>query len=98
MTTLSLRRLWTIYKQTAVAQGFGSSKRDLALSHVAFYSAARGRARRNGVGAPDDQTLRQADQGPSGRPRGKLQREVNLIHLDLSRATLGCAIGSKSLS
>jgi hypothetical protein len=55
MTTLSLRRLWTIYKQTAVAQGFGSSKRDLALSHVAFYSAARGRARRNGVGAPDDQ-------------------------------------------
>jgi hypothetical protein len=42
MTTLSLRRFWTIYKQTAVAQGLGSSKRDLALSHVAFYSAARG--------------------------------------------------------
>ena len=42
MATLSLRRLWTIYKRTAVAQGFGSRKRDLALAHVAFYSGARG--------------------------------------------------------
>jgi hypothetical protein len=41
MTTLSLRRLWTIYKRTAVAQRFGNSMRDLALSHVAFYSGAR---------------------------------------------------------
>jgi hypothetical protein len=35
-TALSLRRLCTIYKRTAIAQGVGSSKRDLALSHVAF--------------------------------------------------------------
>jgi len=39
---LSLRRLWVIYKQTAVARGFGSSRRELALAHVAFYSGARG--------------------------------------------------------
>jgi alkylated DNA nucleotide flippase Atl1 len=37
---LSLRRLWTIYKRTALAQGTGSSRRDLA--QVAFYSGARG--------------------------------------------------------
>lgn len=42
MVTLSLRRLWTLYKRTAVAQGFGSSKRDLAFAHLAFYSGARG--------------------------------------------------------
>lgn len=41
-TRLSLRRLWVIYKQTAVARGFGSSRRDLKLAHVAFYSGARG--------------------------------------------------------
>jgi hypothetical protein len=41
MTTLSLRRLWTIYKRTALAHGTGS-KRDLLLSQVAFYSGARG--------------------------------------------------------
>ena len=39
--TLSLRRLWTIYKRTSVAHGTGG-KRDLALSHLAFYSGARG--------------------------------------------------------
>lgn len=42
MVTLSLRRLWTLHKRTAVAQGFGSSKRDLAFAHLAFYSGARG--------------------------------------------------------
>jgi hypothetical protein len=42
MTTLSLRRLWTIYTRTVVAQRFGNSMRDLALSHVAFHSGARG--------------------------------------------------------
>ena len=41
-TKLSIRRLWTIYKRTAIAQGFGSSKRDLAFAHLAFYSGARG--------------------------------------------------------
>ena len=41
-TKRSLRQLWTIYKRTSVAQGFANSKRDLALSHVAFYSGARG--------------------------------------------------------
>jgi hypothetical protein len=35
---LSLRRLWVIYKHTAIRRGFGSSKRELALAHVAFYS------------------------------------------------------------
>jgi hypothetical protein len=42
MTKLSLRALWTIYKRTAIAQGIGASRRDLALAHVAFYSGARG--------------------------------------------------------
>jgi hypothetical protein len=41
ITKLSLRQLWTLYKRTAVAQGFGSSKRELALSQLAFYSGAR---------------------------------------------------------
>jgi len=40
-TTLSLRRLWTLYKRTSVACGTGG-KRDLAISHLAFYSGARG--------------------------------------------------------
>jgi hypothetical protein len=40
-TTLSLWRLWTIYKRTSIAQGTGG-KRDLAISHLAFYSGARG--------------------------------------------------------
>jgi hypothetical protein len=39
-TTLSLRRLWTIYKRTAVTRGL--SKRDLATIQLAFYSGARG--------------------------------------------------------
>jgi hypothetical protein len=39
-TTLSLRRLWTIYKRTAVTRGL--SKRDLASIQLAFYSGARG--------------------------------------------------------
>jgi hypothetical protein len=41
-TKLSLRQLWTIYKRTSVTQGLVNSKRDLALSNVAFYSGARG--------------------------------------------------------
>jgi hypothetical protein len=39
MNTLSLRRPWTLYKQTAVAQG--ADMRDLMLSQDAFYSGAR---------------------------------------------------------
>jgi hypothetical protein len=38
--TLSLRRLWTIYKRTAVTRGL--SKPDLAGTQLAFYSGARG--------------------------------------------------------
>jgi hypothetical protein len=38
--TLSLRRLWTIYKRTAVTRDL--SKRDLASTQLAFYSGARG--------------------------------------------------------
>jgi hypothetical protein len=41
MTALSLRRLWSIYKLTALAHGT-VSRRDLALSQAAFYSGARG--------------------------------------------------------
>jgi hypothetical protein len=41
-TTLSLRRLWTIYKRTAIAHGTSISKRELALTQLAFYSGARG--------------------------------------------------------
>ena len=40
MATLSLRRLWTIYKLTAVDAG--ESKRNLARTQLAFYSGARG--------------------------------------------------------
>jgi hypothetical protein len=39
-TTLSLRRLWTIYKRTAVERGL--SRRELASTQLAFYSGARG--------------------------------------------------------
>jgi hypothetical protein len=38
--TLSLRRLWTIYKRTTVTRGL--TKRDLASTQLAFYSGARG--------------------------------------------------------
>lgn len=40
-TTLSLRRLWTIYKRTSVVTGTGS-RRDVAITQLAFYSGARG--------------------------------------------------------
>jgi hypothetical protein len=39
MVTLSLGRLWTVYKRTGV--GPRSRKRDLARTQLAFYSAAR---------------------------------------------------------
>ena len=39
-TTLSLRRLWTIYKRTAVTRDL--SKRDLGSTQLALYSGARG--------------------------------------------------------
>ena len=39
-TKLSLRVLWTLYKRTAIAQGLGSSHRDLALGDAA--GGARG--------------------------------------------------------
>ena len=39
-TSLSLRRLWTIYKQTAIDHGAG--KRELTIANDAFYSGARG--------------------------------------------------------
>jgi hypothetical protein len=38
---LSLRSLWRIYKRTCVVTGTGS-KRDLAITQLAFYSGARG--------------------------------------------------------
>ena len=41
MTALSLRRLWVLYKRTAIAHGAGGTKRDLAFAQVAFYSGAR---------------------------------------------------------
>lgn len=40
-TTLSIRRLWTIYKGTSLMRGTGS-KRDVAITQLAFYSGARG--------------------------------------------------------
>ena len=40
MATLSLRRLWTICKRTAVHPG--QSKRNLARTQLPFYSGARG--------------------------------------------------------
>jgi hypothetical protein len=39
-TTLSLRRLWTLYERTSVAHGTGGEG-NLAPSHLAFYSGAR---------------------------------------------------------
>lgn len=41
-TTLSLRRLWLIYKRTAIAHGTGAGNRDRPISQTAFYSGARG--------------------------------------------------------
>jgi hypothetical protein len=41
MTAFSLRRLWNIYKRTALSHGT-VSQRDLLLSQAAFYSGARG--------------------------------------------------------
>jgi len=38
-TTLSLRRLWTIYKRTALTRAL--SKREMANIQLAFYSGAR---------------------------------------------------------
>jgi hypothetical protein len=40
VTTLSLRRLWTIYKKILAADGAG--RRDLILAQGAFYGGARG--------------------------------------------------------
>jgi hypothetical protein len=44
MTTLSLRRLWTLYKQTALRRELGPIKRDpeQVLLQNAFYCGARG--------------------------------------------------------
>jgi hypothetical protein len=42
VATLSLRRLWTIYKRLAAQQGLVISKRDQALEQAAFYAGARG--------------------------------------------------------
>jgi hypothetical protein len=39
VTTLSLRRLWTIYKRILAEAGFG--KRDVVFAQTAFYSGAR---------------------------------------------------------
>jgi hypothetical protein len=39
--TLSLRRLWTLYKRTSMVVGTGS-KREVAITQLAFYSGARG--------------------------------------------------------
>jgi hypothetical protein len=40
MATLSLRRLWVIYKRTAIENGL--SKRERFRTQLAFYSGARG--------------------------------------------------------
>jgi hypothetical protein len=40
MATLSLRRLWVIYKHTALKSGV--SKRERIKTQLAFYSGARG--------------------------------------------------------
>lgn len=40
MATLSLRRLWTLYKRAVVEPG--SNRRDLIRTQLAFYSGARG--------------------------------------------------------
>ena len=40
--TLSLRRLWTMYKRLVIAGGIRAGKRDLAVAHTAFYAGARG--------------------------------------------------------
>jgi hypothetical protein len=40
-TTLSLRRLWTIYKRTSVVGGTGR-KRDVAITQLAFYTLELG--------------------------------------------------------
>jgi hypothetical protein len=39
MTTLSLRRLWTMYKRVLAEDGF--SRRELVFAQAAFYAGAR---------------------------------------------------------
>jgi len=41
-TSLSLRRLWSMYKRLAIADRTGSSTRELIMAQGAFYSGARG--------------------------------------------------------
>jgi hypothetical protein len=42
VATLSLRRLWTIYKRLAAQQGLAISTRDVILEQAAFCAGARG--------------------------------------------------------
>jgi len=73
MTTLSIRRLWTLYKRVTVAHGVGSSRRDLALAHGAFYSGARG------VLKVLDQMLEHGDIDELHRTLRRQGRQINVI-------------------
>jgi hypothetical protein len=79
---LSLRQLWVIYKQTAVAGGFGSSRRDLTLAHVAFYSGARGVLR------VLDYMLEHGEQDTALRAIRRFGRQIKVIQGQRARRKL----------
>ena len=79
---LSLRQLWVIYKQTAVARGFGSSRRELAVAHVAFYSAARGALKEL------DYMLENGEQDTALRTIRRFGRQIKVIQGNRPRRKL----------
>jgi len=79
---LSLRQLWVIYKQTAVARGFGSSRRELAVAHVAFYSAARGALKEL------DYMLENGEQDTALRTIRRFGRQIKVIQANRPRRKL----------
>jgi hypothetical protein len=65
--------LWTLYKRVTVAHGVGSSRRDLALAHGAFYSGARG------VLKVLDHMLEHGDMDELHRTIQRQGRQINVI-------------------
>jgi hypothetical protein len=70
-TTLSLRRLWTIYKLTATNHGAG--KRQLAIAHEAFYSGARA------ILMVLDHMAEHGDQDEISRTIGRFGKQIRAI-------------------
>ena len=83
-TKLSLRARWTIYKRTAIAQRIGSSRRDLTLANVAFYSGARGVLR-----VLDYMLVEHGGQDTALRTIRRFGRQIKVIQEYRSRRSCG---------